>query len=96
MVWIWADHAGNLDSFDESGMGWRILFFLFIVGMNSYPAASIFIMVAWLGDWKWITDQSDGRSSAAFLGLLVGAISNLLFSFVAGILLDTARPIRLA
>lgn len=88
-MWAWIDDESDLDSMHPEGswQGWFWFFFILFVIINRYPYVSIFV-VSLLGNWQWLADETDGKSSAVLLAIFTGAVAHLIFAFFADIVLD--------
>lgn len=87
--WAWVDDAENLGSFDPSGswQTWFWLLFILFIYINRYPYVSVFILIL-LGNWGWLADETDGKSSALLLGMFSAAIAHIIFGYFSCIVLD--------
>jgi len=87
-MWAWGDDIMGVESLtpDDWQFGFWFFFILFLI-LNWYPYMTIFI-VCLMGDWEWLTDTTDGRSTPVLIGMFTAAICHVIFDYFAAIVLD--------
>lgn len=94
LMWIWIDHAEDLDSFstdtNTEEESWKVWFYVFLVCwiiLNKYPYFLIWL-IALIGNSESFAEDNESKSSAMLFGMFVGAIAHIIFDFFASIVLD--------